>query len=78
MRSIRPPAIAGTFYPFPRQVLESEVNAMLDVAKPAIRTVAPKAIIVPHAGYIYSGPTAAIAESSIAFTSLSNTCLGKG
>ena len=66
MLSIRPPAIAGTFYPFPRQVLESEVNAMLDVAKPAIRTVAPKAIIVPHAGYIYSGPTAAIAYAQLA------------
>lgn len=66
MRSIRPPAIAGTFYPFPRQVLESEVNAMLDAAKPATRTVAPKAIIVPHAGYIYSGPTAAIAYAQLA------------
>ena len=66
MLSIRPPAIAGTFYPFPRQVLESEVNAMLDVAKPAIRTVAPKAIIVPHAGYIYSGPIAAAAYARLA------------
>ena len=37
MLSVRPSAIAGTFYPFPKQVLESEVNAMLAAAKPATR-----------------------------------------
>lgn len=64
--SIRPSAIAGTFYPYPKQVLENEVNAMLDLAKPEARTAPPKAIIVPHAGYIYSGPTAATAYARLA------------
>lgn len=66
MHSIRPPAIAGTFYPLPKHVLAREVNAMLDVAKTATQSVAPKAIIVPHAGYIYSGPTAADAYARLA------------
>jgi AmmeMemoRadiSam system protein B len=66
MHSVRPSAIAGTFYPFPRQVLESELDAMLAAAKPATDMVAPKAIIVPHAGYIYSGPTAAAAYARLA------------
>jgi MEMO1 family protein len=66
MYSIRPAAIAGSFYPYPKQALENEVNAMLAVAKPASQSVAPKAIIVPHAGYIYSGPTAAVAYARLA------------
>lgn len=66
MHSIRPSAIAGTFYPYPKQVLAEEVSAMLDAAKPATRAVAPKAIIVPHAGYIYSGPVAASAYARLA------------
>ena len=65
MLNVRPSAIAGTFYPYPKQVLAGDVNAMLDVAKPAIRTDAPKAIIVPHAGYVYSGPTAAVAYARL-------------
>lgn len=65
MYSIRPPAIAGTFYPLPKQILENEVMAMLDGAKPGSRILAPKAIIVPHAGYIYSGPVAAAAYARL-------------
>jgi len=65
MTSIRPSAVAGTFYPYPKQVLESEVCGMLEAAKPATHSVAPKAIIVPHAGYIYSGQTAAIAYARL-------------
>ena len=38
---------------------------MLEAAKPATHSVAPKAIIVPHAGYIYSGQTAAIAYARL-------------
>jgi len=66
MHSIRPAAIAGSFYPLPKQLLESEVNAMLEVARPTAHNVAPKAIIVPHAGYIYSGPIAAAAYARLA------------
>jgi len=65
MINIRPSAVAGTFYPYPRQALEKEVGLLLEQAKPASRGVLPKAIIVPHAGYIYSGQTAAVAYASL-------------
>lgn len=66
MQSIRPSAVAGTFYPFPKQELASDVIEMLGVAKPDARADAPKAIIVPHAGYVYSGPIAASAYARLA------------
>lgn len=65
MQSIRPSAVAGSFYAYPRQALEKEVSLLLQEARPTTRAEAPKAIIVPHAGYIYSGPTAAIAYASL-------------
>lgn len=58
MTAMRPPAVAGTFYPAERDQLTTVVEAML-AAVPAGHGPAPKAIIAPHAGYIYSGPTAA-------------------
>lgn len=57
MASIRPPAVAGTFYPADPQTLQRMVNEYLDLA--TTNGDAPKAIIAPHAGYIYSGPVAA-------------------
>jgi len=66
MINIRPSAVAGTFYPYARQVLEKDVHVLLEkVNQQAARDV-PKAIIVPHAGYIYSGQTAAVAYASLA------------
>ena len=56
--SIRPPAVAGAFYPGNAAVLAADVRQMLGDA-PAAPPRQPKAIIAPHAGYIYSGPTAA-------------------
>ncbi len=57
---IRPPAVAGMFYPADADVLSRQVDAMLARANPAM-SVRPKAFIAPHAGYIYSGPVAASA-----------------
>ena len=54
---VRAPAVAGTFYPADKAELVSMVDTMLRRARPA--GTAPKAIIAPHAGYIYSGPIAA-------------------
>lgn len=54
---IRRPAVAGMFYPGDRNDLASDIAAMLAAASPPALT--PKALIVPHAGYIYSGPVAA-------------------
>ena len=58
--SIRPAAVAGTFYPGAAEALAREVAQLLAGAQPApAARRAPKAIIAPHAGYIYSGPVAA-------------------
>ncbi len=56
--SIRQPCVAGIFYPADKQVLHANVSNLL-AAAPITETHAPKAIIAPHAGYIYSGPIAA-------------------
>lgn len=62
LERIRPAAVAGMFYPGDRHALAETVNAMLAACtwQPAPHPT-PKAIIVPHAGYVYSGPVAATA-----------------
>ena len=60
MSSVRPAAVAGMFYPGDARALAAEVDDLLDgVGLPLPRLGYPKALIVPHAGYIYSGPIAA-------------------
>ena len=59
---VRPAAVAGTFYPGDGATLAREVDAMLEETAAAAPAPAfPKIVIVPHAGYIYSGPIAASA-----------------
>jgi len=60
----RPAAVAGTFYPGDRDVLATTVDALLDAA-PAWRGATPKALVVPHAGYVYSGPIAATGYATL-------------
>jgi MEMO1 family protein len=57
--SVRPAAIAGLFYPGKPDALAGSVAALLAGAKPVAKHAVPKAIIAPHAGFIYSGPIAA-------------------
>jgi hypothetical protein len=60
MNAIRPAAVAGTFYPGNQVELAHEVLGMLEQAREApLAPGIPKGLIVPHAGYIYSGPVAA-------------------
>jgi hypothetical protein len=59
-REIRPPAAAGRFYPAEPAALRNLIQTMLAQVPPAAGP-APKAIIAPHAGYLYSGPIAASA-----------------
>ena len=68
MHAVRQPAVAGAFYPGQATTLLRDVRAMLTQAMGQIDTHAaiPKAIIVPHAGYIYSGSTAALAYARLA------------
>jgi len=60
---IREPAVAGLFYPSDAGVLKKQVQGYLQKAEPT--AIFPKAMIVPHAGYIYSGPVAASAYKSL-------------
>lgn len=55
----RPAAVAGMFYPRDADELRATVDALLDAATPQPAAATPKAIIAPHAGYVYSGPIAA-------------------
>lgn len=60
MERVRPPAVAGLFYPDDPAALERTVRALLEAADEAAGPP-PKALVVPHAGYVYSGPVAASA-----------------
>ncbi len=59
----RKPAVAGSFYPAQPDVLQEMLTDF--IAQAAHDGKAPKAMIVPHAGYIYSGPIAASAYARL-------------
>jgi AmmeMemoRadiSam system protein B len=61
MDGVRGPVVAGSFYPADPRVLRTSVRRMLDAARTAHVVGDLRALIVPHAGYIYSGPIAATA-----------------
>ena len=58
MTHIRQAAVSGTFYPANPPLLRQMVAEFLAEAEHALSDTVPKAIIAPHAGYIYSGPIA--------------------
>ncbi len=60
---VRPPAVAGMFYPADPDALRRQVLEYLAAAR--TDEPAPKALIVPHAGYIYSGPVAAAGYATL-------------
>lgn len=69
---IRPPAVSGLFYPADPTLLALNVDGMLEAQAVEAEQIAgrdlttpPRAIIVPHAGYAYSGPTAAAAYARL-------------
>jgi AmmeMemoRadiSam system protein B/AmmeMemoRadiSam system protein A len=66
MNAVRPAAVAGTFYPDAPAVLRRTIDGMLAAARPVARPAQVKALIVPHAGYAYSGPVAASAYARVA------------
>ena len=68
MQTVRPAAVAGMFYPEAASALGIAVRDYLAKAapRPGGKPPAPKALIVPHAGYVYSGPVAASAYARIA------------
>ncbi len=64
MTHVRPPAVAGAFYPAHPGTLAATVDRLL-AAVDTRETHQPKALIVPHAGYVYSGATAAQAYATL-------------
>jgi AmmeMemoRadiSam system protein B len=64
--TVRSPAVAGTFYPGSEAELRATVDRLLAQVNVPSGARCPKAVIVPHAGYVYSGPIAASAFARIA------------
>ncbi len=64
MSNIRPAIVAGSFYPVQASALQQQVKTFLQ-AVPIEDWPAPKALVVPHAGYIYSGAIAATAYARL-------------
>ena len=62
---VRPPAVAGAFYPAQPEQLEKMVDGFLAAATPSAVSGEIRAIVVPHAGYVYSAPVAAFAYKAI-------------
>lgn len=70
---VRPPAVAGSFYPGSAAELEKDVRSYLGKA-PAGRE-APTAVVAPHAGYVFSGPTAGKAFAALSGAKVSRVIL---
>jgi AmmeMemoRadiSam system protein B/AmmeMemoRadiSam system protein A len=62
---VREAAVAGAFYPAEKDALAAEVRRLLEAA-PAVPLPPIRALVVPHAGYVFSGPTAACAYRQVA------------
>jgi AmmeMemoRadiSam system protein B len=63
---VRLPAVAGTFYPASPTELTALVDRLLAGVAVSAGAPCPKAIVAPHAGYVYSGPIAASAFARLA------------
>jgi len=65
MSNIRLPAVSGSFYPDNPEILEAMLEGYLQQVTVTATDKVPKAMIVPHAGYIYSGEIAASAYARL-------------
>ena len=62
-KSARLPTLAGIFYPSEAEGLKAALARFFDATVTSVSN--PKGILVPHAGYLYSGPAAAVSYSRI-------------
>jgi AmmeMemoRadiSam system protein B len=65
MKRIRKATVAGMFYPSDAGELEQVVRELLDTVAVSIGPGSITGIIAPHAGYVYSGGTAAAAYAQL-------------
>lgn len=68
--TVRPPAVAGRFYPADPATLAGQVNTFMDATDAGmdelgIEADSLRAVVAPHAGYMYSGPIAGSAYSMV-------------
>ncbi|MEW6610026.1 MAG: AmmeMemoRadiSam system protein B [Patescibacteria group bacterium] len=62
---VREPAVAGSFYPASKEFLSAQVGELLSGATPSSIDGFIRAMVVPHAGYAFSGATAAFAYKAL-------------
>ena len=62
---VRQPAVAGKFYPANAAMLRQTIKELLKSSVASCETEQPKALIMPHAGYVYSGPIAGPAYAQL-------------
>lgn len=65
MKNVREPQVAGMFYPSNPKELENQINGFINGIKVESEVHNVKGIVAPHAGYMYSGKTAAYAFKTI-------------
>ena len=65
MGAVRHAAVAGAFYPAGPDELATMIDGLLAAVPPVDQAGPPTAIVVPHAGLVYSGPTAAVAYARL-------------
>ncbi|MCW5586117.1 MAG: AmmeMemoRadiSam system protein B [Chromatiales bacterium] len=64
MMHVKAPVVAGMFYPATKQALSSTLQGLMRDVSGGVES-RPRALIVPHAGYQYSGPVAASAYATL-------------
>lgn len=65
MNAVRRSAVAGSFYPDDPLELAQMIDGFLQAVPPSSEAAPPVALVVPHAGYVYSGPVAAAAYARL-------------
>lgn len=63
--NVRKPAMAGSWYPGTEKALSAEIDKYLDAAAKSGQAGRLAALVAPHAGYMYSGPTAAYSYKNL-------------
>lgn len=66
MTKVRKPAVAGRFYPADREELRASVCEHLAAARTPPVPAEVRALVAPHAGYVFSGPVAGSAYAAVA------------
>jgi AmmeMemoRadiSam system protein B len=75
MATVRPAAVAGTFYPADPNDLRASIESLLWAEPPTEVDILPKMLVVPHAGYVYSGSVAARAYRLLEATDVQRVVL---